>query len=314
MSRIIIWYVLYVCMFIEIAFQQLEVNMTQCWWLKVSAPKEAQIYSSTIYPFCAWVPSISIIWVWWAGLEDMNYNDVDINHHQIHNPDERTNDFPLAQAWTSLETEKWGADARVASAKLQRRRRSSLPAQQSQARLEPRPSAAPKAPLLPQLRGPSTEGTSTTSRFGNADTQGCEPATSGRPGRGCEPAASGRPGRGAHPAAHRPGHSLAPDAPPPQHRQRREEALAVTVVISTRRACKDHQSDVAPQCCVTCAADVPLSSRKQNRGPVGAASSAASRCTSTATSGKSVARMTFKASSGRLLKTTRGSCAGSMPS
>ena len=35
--------------------------------------------------------------------------------------------------------------------------------------------------------------------------------------------------------------------------------------------------------------NVPLSSRKQNRGPVGAASSAASRCTSTATSGKSVA-------------------------
>ena len=35
----------YVSMFVEIAFQQLEVNMTQRWWLKVSAPKEAQIYS-----------------------------------------------------------------------------------------------------------------------------------------------------------------------------------------------------------------------------------------------------------------------------
>ena len=125
----------------------------------------------------------------------------------------------LAQAWTSLETEKWGADARVASAKLQRRRRSSL-------------TSSPQANC------------STTSTHG---------------------------------------------------------AWRCTTTL-------------AQQCCVTCAADVPLSSRKQNRGPVGAASSAASRCTSTATSGKSVARMTHKASSGRLLKTTRGSCAGSMPS
>ena len=60
--------------------------------------------------------------------------------------------------------------------------------------------------------------------------------------------------------------------------------------------------------------NVPLSSRKQNRGPVGAASSAASRCTSTATSGKSVAWWLSRPCLDVSWKTTRGSCAGSMPS